>query len=216
MYDFHPSLDQQVYWRPDMQVLKHWGMVVALLISPVSALADEAIFAGGCFWCMEKPFEHIEGVSEVISGYSGGTTQNPTYDNYSHGGHIEVVKVIFDAKKVSYEKLLEVYWRQINPTDSGGQFVDRGHAYTTAIFYLNEEQKKAAIASKNKMDASGIFGKPIVTPVRTAEKFWPAEEYHQDYYRKNPLRYAYYRSRSGRDDYLMSIWGDEKEEAERP
>jgi len=190
------------------------------LLLPIQALADEAIFAGGCFWCMEKPFEHVEGVSEVISGYSGGRTANPTYANYAAGGHIEVVKVIFDPAKVSYDKLLDVYWHQINPTDAGGQFVDRGHAYTTAIFYLNDAQKKAAIASKKRMDASGVFGgstgKRIVTPIVAAAPFWPAEEYHQDYYRKNPVRYWYYRSRSGRDDYLESIWGDAAERAEHP
>ncbi len=169
--------------------------------------AETAIFAGGCFWCMEKPFEQLPGVISVTSGYTGGTTSNPTYENYVAGGHIEVVKVAYDPAKVSYKKLLDVYWHQINPTDAGGQFVDRGHAYTTAIFYLNDAQKKAAIASKAKMDKSGVFGKKIVTPILPVDKFWAAEEYHQDFYKKNPLRYWYYRSHSGRDDYLESIWG---------
>lgn len=170
---------------------------------------EKAIFAGGCFWCMEKPFEHVPGVSGVISGYTGGHTANPTYRNYAQGGHVEVVEVIFDPAKVSYPQLLNVYWRQINPTDAGGQFVDRGPQYATAIYYLNDEQKRQAEASKKAMDASGRFGKPIVTPIVPASTFYPAEEYHQDYYRKNPVRYWYYRSRSGRDDYLQRIWGHE-------
>lgn len=191
-------------------------LLLLALTLPYSAVAAEAIFAGGCFWCMEKPFEHVEGVSEVISGYSGGTSMNPTYQNYVRGGHIEVVKVVFDPAKVSYDKLLDIFWHQINPTDAGGQFVDRGHAYTTAIFYLSDVQKKAAIASKKRMDASGIFGKPIVTPIVAAVPFWPAEEYHQNFYSKNPVRYWYYRSRSGRDDYLESVWGDAAETVEHP
>lgn len=194
---------------------KAW-ILTLLLALPLAAAAGEmkqeqasAIFAGGCFWCMEKPFEQLDGVSAVISGYSGGRSEHPTYKNYGTGGHIEVVKVIFDPSKISYEKLLDVYWRQVNPTDAGGQFVDRGHEYTTAIFYADKAQKQAAIASKKRMDASGIFGKPIVTPILPAETFWPAEDYHQNYYKENPVRYWYYRSRSGRDDYLEKIWGKE-------
>ncbi len=169
-------------------------------------LTEKALFAGGCFWCMEKPFEKLDGVIAVISGYAGGTTINPTYQNYVKGGHIEVVEITYDPAIISYPKLLEVYWRQINPTDPGGQFVDRGHAYTTAIFYFNEEQHRLAAASKKELDETGIFGKPIVTPVLPAPVFFAAEEYHQDYYRKNPIRYRYYRSRSGRDDYLKATW----------
>ena len=199
-----------------MSDFKHWLVMLVTLLLPLGATADEAIFAGGCFWCMEKPFEHVTGVSSVISGYAGGKSMHPTYDNYVRGGHIEVVKVTYDPAKVSYEKLLNVYWHQVNPTDAGGQFVDRGHAYTTAIFYLNSAQKEAAIRSKRRMDASGIFDKKIVTPVLPATTFWPAEEYHQNYYKKNPLRYWYYRSRSGRDNYLESIWGEEAETAKRP
>ncbi len=182
-------------------------ILVLLMLMPWSALADEAIFAGGCFWCMEKPFEQVNGVSAVISGYSGGKSSHPTYKDYGRGGHIEVVKVIYDPRKVSYESLLDIFWHQINPTDAGGQFVDRGHEYSSAIFYLNNEQRRIAIRSKAGMDRRGIFGKPIVTPIVPAATFWAAEEYHQDYYKKNPLRYWYYRSRSGRDDYLESIWG---------
>lgn len=200
-----------------MSLLKQFLMVL-LLAAPLAATAADmqrehatAIFAGGCFWCMEKPFEQTEGVSAVISGYSGGRADNPTYDNYAAGGHIEVVKVIFDPAKISYEKLLDIFWRQINPTDAGGQFVDRGHAYTTAIFYVDETQQAAAIASKKRMDESKIFSKPIVTPIRPATTFWAAEEYHQDFYKKSPVRYWYYRSRSGRDDYLERIWGEAAE-----
>lgn len=164
-----------------------------------------ATFAGGCFWCMEKPFEQLSGVISVISGYAGGTSANPTYKNYEAGGHIEVVQINYDPGKMSYEKLLEVYWRQVNPTDGGGQFVDRGHAYTTAIFYHNEEQRRLAEQSRTNLDESGVFEKDIVTPILPLNEFWAAEEYHQDYYKKNPLRYGFYRSRSGRDSFLKSV-----------
>jgi len=191
-----------------MPVLKRLLPVFIALFMPWSAIAEEAIFAGGCFWCMEKPFEQLDGVTAVISGYSGGKTANPTYRNYGSGGHIEVVKVIFDPARVSYEQLLDVFWRQIDPTDSGGQFVDRGFEYSTAIYYLNKNQLNRATASKKRMNESGVFGAPIVTPIKPASRFYAAEDYHQDYYSKNPVRYWYYRSRSGRDDYLKSIWGE--------
>jgi peptide methionine sulfoxide reductase msrA/msrB len=165
----------------------------------------KAMFAGGCFWCMEKPFERLDGVVEVVSGYAGGTTKNPTYENYSEGGHIEVVEITFDPRKVNYQQLLDVFWRQVDPTDGGGQFVDRGHAYSTAIFYNSDEQRRLAEASKAELDASGIFKRPIVTPILPYATFYPAEEYHQDYYKKNPIRYGYYRSRSGRDNFLESV-----------
>jgi len=184
--------------------------IIPLLLMPFYASADEAIFAGGCFWCMEKPFEKIEGVNAVISGYSGGESRQPTYKNYGSGGHIEVVKVIYDPDRVSYETLLDIFWHQINPTDGGGQFVDRGHEYSSAIFYLNDGQKRSAIRSKEMMEKRGVFGKPIITPIIPAAPFWAAEEYHQDYYKKNPLRYWYYRNRSGRDDYLQSVWGEKE------
>ena len=169
----------------------------------------KATFAGGCFWCMEKPFEQLPGVASVISGYAGGTNKNPTYENYSKYGHIEVVEIRYDPTMVSYEKLLDVFWRQIDPTDAGGQFVDRGNAYTTGIFYHDEEQKRLAGISKTEMDKSGIFDKPIVTPIVPASQFYPAEDYHQDYYKENPLRYKFYRSRSGRDQFLEKTWKDE-------
>ena len=171
---------------------------------------EKAIFAGGCFWCMEKPFEELDGVLSVISGYSGGTTPDPNYNNYGAGGHIEVVAIVYDPQKVTYQKLLEVYWRQVNPTDPGGQFVDRGRPYSTAIFYMNEEQRIQAEESKKALAESGRYDKEIVTPVLPAEPFYPAEDYHQDYYKTNPLRYKFYRFGSGRDQYLDKIWGKDR------
>jgi peptide methionine sulfoxide reductase msrA/msrB len=177
-----------------------------------AATTETAIFAGGCFWCMEKPFEELDGVLSVTSGYSGGTTENPTYENYAAGGHIEVVKIVYDPSRVSYDKLLDVYWHQVDPTDPGGQFVDRGYAYTSAIFYTTDEQQKLAEESKAKLDKRGVYDKPIVTPIEPAQPFYPAEDYHQDYYKKNPLRYKYYRHGSGRDDFLDRIWGKDRKE----
>jgi peptide methionine sulfoxide reductase msrA/msrB len=170
---------------------------------------EKATFAGGCFWCMEPPFEKLEGVSDVVSGYTGGTGDNPTYDDYGKKGHIEVIQITYDPSKISYAELLDVFWRQIDPTDPGGQFVDRGPYYRSAIFYHNAMQKQMAEESRRALDASGRFKKSIVTEVIEAAKFYPAEEYHQDYYKKNPLRYKYYRRNSGRDQFLKKTWGDE-------
>jgi peptide methionine sulfoxide reductase msrA/msrB len=182
--------------------------VVAEMVTPGDARAvnRQAIFAGGCFWCMEKPFEQLDGVLAVESGYSGGATVNPTYENYAQGGHIEVIRITYDPQVIGYGKLLETYWRQVDPTDPGGQFVDRGHGYTTAIFYLDEEQRREAEASKAALAKSGVFDKPIVTPILPAAAFYPAEDYHQNYFRKNPIRYHFYRSQSGRDDFLEKSW----------
>ncbi|MCM3597572.1 peptide-methionine (R)-S-oxide reductase MsrB [Metabacillus idriensis] len=178
---------------------------------------EAATFAGGCFWCMEPPFEKLDGVLEVISGYTGGTEENPSYNDVSSGktGHVESVQVVYDPAVVSYEELLDVYWKQVDPTDSEGQFVDRGKQYSTAIFFHNEDQKLAAQASKEKMDQSGRFDQKIVTPILPALTFYMAEDYHQDYYKKNPVRYEYYRNNSGRDQFLEKTWGDElkKEQA---
>jgi peptide methionine sulfoxide reductase msrA/msrB len=188
------------------------GLALLSLLGAPEASAGEkrkkAIFAGGCFWCMEKPFEELDGVFSVVSGYIGGKTQNPTYENYAAAGHIEAVEIVYDPEKIGYAKLLDVFWRQIDPTDSGGQFVDRGHAYTTGIFYLDEEQKLLAEKSRDELNARKIFAKPIVTPIRAATPFYPAEEYHQDYYKKNPIRYRIYRGGSGRNEFLKKIWGD--------
>jgi peptide-methionine (S)-S-oxide reductase len=168
-----------------------------------------ATFAGGCFWCMEPPFDATEGVISTVSGFMGGKTPNPSYRQVTAGGtgHIEVLQVTYDPKKVSYEKLLEVYWRNIDPYDAGGQFCDRGHSYTTAIFAHTEEQKKLADASKAELIKSGPFKQSIVTEIRDAGPFTAAEGYHQDYYTKNPIRYKYYRFACGRDARLEAIWG---------
>ena len=171
-----------------------------------------AVFAGGCFWCMEKPFEELDGVISVTSGYTGGETTNPTYEDYAAGGHIEAVEIVYDPARISYDKLLDVYWHQVDPTDPGGQFVDRGHAYITTIFYTTPEQKRLAEESKAELEKRGVYAKPIVTPIEPAQTFYPAEDYHQDYYKKNPLRYKYYRNGSGRDDFLDKVWGEERKE----
>lgn len=165
---------------------------------------EKATFAGGCFWCMAPPFEKLDGVKEVMSGYTGGHTANPTYEEVSAGdtGHVEAVEVTFDPAKVTYEKILEVFWKQIDPTDPGGQFVDRGSSYRTAIFYHSEEQKRLADRSKKKLERSGRFDKPIVTEIRPDGPFYRAEEHHQGFWKKNPTRYKLYRFNSGRDQYL--------------
>ncbi|MDQ7076081.1 MAG: peptide-methionine (R)-S-oxide reductase MsrB [Gammaproteobacteria bacterium] len=170
-----------------------------------------ATFAGGCFWCTESDFEKVPGVKEVLSGYTDGHVKNPTYKQVSSGGsgHIESVKVFYDADVISYKGLLEAFWRQINPTDAGGQFVDRGHQYSSAIFYHTPEQKMQAETSLKALQATGRYKKPLATPILPAKIFYNAEEYHQDYYKKNPLRYKFYRYNSGRDQYLEKTWGEE-------
>jgi peptide methionine sulfoxide reductase msrA/msrB len=189
------------------------GVIVMLAFSvSEGAKLDTAIFAGGCFWCMEPPLEKLEGVKEVISGYTGGFKENPTYEEVSAGktGHVESVQVIYDPANISYKKLLDVFWRQIDPTDPGGQFVDRGTQYRSVIFYLTPEQKALAEKSREELQRSGRFNKQIVTEVLPAGKFYKAEEYHQDYYKKNPIRYKFYRYNSGRDQFLKKVWGEEK------
>ncbi len=171
---------------------------------------EKAIFAGGCFWCMIKPFEELDGVVSVIAGYTGGETENPNYHNYGAGGHIEAIELLYDSSIISYPELLEVFWRQIDPTDPDGQFVDRGHEYSSAIFYLNEIQHLAAKKSKNILAVKEVFDQPIVTPVIPAKVFYKAEDYHQDYYKENPFRYKIYRSASGRNKFLEKIWGKDK------
>lgn len=187
------------------------------VILPVAAGATDtesqrAIFAGGCFWCMEPPFEKLEGVSAVIAGFTGGDSGHPSYAEVTAGGtgHLEAVEVHYDPRRISYSALLDVFWRQINPTDDGGQFIDRGDHYRSAIFYLDDEQRQLAQRSRDELAASGRFSKPIVTAIRPAGTFYPAEDYHQDYYQKNPLRYWYYRSGSGRDGFLDRVWGKER------
>ncbi len=165
-----------------------------------------AIFAGGCFWCMEHPFEKLDGVIDVVSGYTDGTGENPTYKNYGKRGFVEAIKVTYDPKIISYDQLLNMFWRQIDPTDPDGQFVDRGKQYRSSIFYSNDKEQKAAIASKQALEKSDRFSKKIVTEILPASKFWPAEKYHQNYATKNPVRYWWYRSRSGRDQFLTKHW----------
>lgn len=169
----------------------------------------KAVFAGGCFWCMEAPFEKIPGVKAVISGFTGGHKKNPTYDEVSSGttGHAEAIEILYDPAVVSYEKLLDIFWHQIDPTDPGGQFVDRGNQYRSGIFYLDEGQRLAAVKSRDALAKSGKFKKKIVTEITAASVFYPAEEYHQDFYKKSPARYHEYRDGSGRDQFLESVWG---------
>ncbi len=173
------------------------------------ATTSTAIFAGGCFWCVESDFDAVPGVIETVSGYSGGNTENPTYKNHHAGKHREVVQITYDSTKVSYEQLLHVFWRSVDPTDEGGQFCDRGHSYTTAIYTVDQAQQEAAIASKAMLVESGVLSKSVVTPVETASMFWAAEGYHQDYYKKNPIRYKYYRTSCGRDKRVAKVWGEE-------
>jgi len=178
---------------------------------------SRATFAGGCFWCVEADFEKLNGVVAAISGYAGGQVENPSYQQVSAGGtgHVESVQVVYDPKKVSYRELLDYLWRHVDPTDAGGQFVDRGSQYRTVIFYHDEEQKRLAEESKQELGKSGRFDKPIVTEVIPLTRFYEAEDYHQDYYKKNPLRYKFYRANSGRDQFLKKVaWGDSKERAE--
>ncbi|WP_233249142.1 peptide-methionine (R)-S-oxide reductase MsrB [Desulfobulbus oligotrophicus] len=165
-----------------------------------------AIFAGGCFWCMESPFAQLKGVVTVESGYTGGTTTDPTYENYMAGGHVEAVRIVYDSGQITYKALLDTFWRQIDPTDTGGQFVDRGSGYMPAIFYQDEDQRIQAEQSKNELAASGLFAKPPAIPILPATPFYRAEEYHQGFYKRNPLHYANYRQGSGRDAFLRKIW----------
>lgn len=174
---------------------------------------DTATFAGGCFWCVESDLEKVPGVAEVISGYTGGSGDNPTYDDYAGKGHVEAVEVLYDPGKVSYGQLLDVFWRHIDPTDPGGQFVDRGAHYRSAIFYHDAEQKRLAEESKQELEKSGRFQKPIVTEILPAAKFYRAEDYHQDYYKTHAAKYKFYRWNSGRDQFLKKVWGDEKTES---
>ena len=170
---------------------------------------EKATFAGGCFWCMEPPFDKLDGVISTTSGYTGGTEKDPTYEQVSAGktGHLEAIEITYDPAKVSYDQLLDVFWKNVDPTQHNGQFVDVGSQYRTAIFYHTEEQRRLALESRNRLQESRKFGKPIVTEIRPALEFYSAEDYHQDYYIKNPIRYKYYRWGSGRDRFLEETWG---------
>ena len=180
-------------------------------VSPVS----QAVFAGGCFWCIEAAFKGVDGVLRADSGYTGGRTADPTYEEVSSGltGHYEAVRVTFDPEKISYEALLDIFWRQINPEDDGGQFSDRGSQYRSAVFYADEQQKAAAEASRQKLSSAGIFRGPVVTEILSAGQFYPAEIYHQNYCRLYPDAYARYKRGSGREGFLQELWGPESESA---
>ena len=182
--------------------------------SQANADEDElevAVFAGGCFWCVESDFDTVPGVVRTVSGYTGGLLIDPTYEQVTAGGsgHFEAVQIFYDPKQVTYAELLEVFWRSVDPTDDGGQFCDRGDSYKTAIFATSPEQQREAEASKRRLEESGVLGQPIVTPVKTAGPFYPAEGYHQDYYKKNPIRYKLYRYGCGRDARVKQLWGDQ-------
>ena len=198
------------------------GRLVALVLCAAVVLAmtadtgagrqETAVFAGGCFWCIEAPFDKVSGVISAVSGYTGGPEERPTYQQVSSGatGHREAVRVIFDPDVVSYEQLINHFWRQFDPTDAGGSFHDRGPQYASAVFYTTEEQQRIAKATKAELQASGRFEKPIVTPVLPAGPFYEAEQYHQDYHEKNSSHYKGYRTGSGRDRFIERVWGDEK------
>ncbi|MBO1304638.1 peptide-methionine (S)-S-oxide reductase MsrA [Enterococcus sp. 669A] len=169
---------------------------------------EKAIFAGGCFWCMVKPFDQMPGIQSIVSGYTGGHVPNPTYEQVGSGltGHTEAVEITFDPEVISYEDLVEIYWQQTDPTDAFGQFADRGDSYRPVIFYNSPEQKAAAEHSKEQLQASGRFDKPIMTSIEPAETFYPAEDYHQDYYKKNKLHYKMYSEGSGRAGFIRKNW----------
>lgn len=188
------------------------ALIAALFIGSANAQnkdmanKETAIFAGGCFWCVESDFDHVPGVLETVSGYIGGTSENPTYKDHGYAKHLEAVQITYDPAVISYETMLDIFWHSVDPTDGGGQFCDRGHSYTTAIFAQDAGQRKVAEASKAALQ--GMVKDAIVTPVRDAAAFWPAEEYHQNYHAKKPLRYKFYRSRCGRDRQVERLWGD--------
>ncbi|MBV1790609.1 peptide-methionine (S)-S-oxide reductase MsrA [Marinobacterium sp. D7] len=184
-------------------------MLAGFLLSSPAVLADEAILAGGCFWCMEADFEKLDGVKDVVSGFTGGTLENPTY-NGNHEGHVEAVQITYDPHKVSYTELLDHFWVNIDPFDNGGQFCDRGPSYRSAIFVANAREREIAEQSKREVEAQ-FPDQRVVTPIVDASTFYPIkgdESYHQDYYKKSPLRYKFYRWNCGRDSRLKEIWGD--------
>ena len=184
-----------------------------LMLAAGAAQAETrvATFGGGCFWCMEPPFDALDGVLSTTSGYMGGSLPNPSYEQVTRGGtgHVEVVQVAYDPAVIDYERLLEVYWRNVDPFTDNRQFCDAGESYRPVIFAHGPEQRSAAEASKQALIDSSRFDRPVIVPIETAAEFWPAEDYHQDYYRKNPVRYKYYRWNCGRDRRLAELWGEE-------
>lgn len=186
------------------------GFLIVMAMTPnaeAKSKTETATFAGGCFWCMTPPFEKLSGVLKVVAGYTDGTGPNPTYEDYGDKGYTEGVQVIYDPSEITYAQLVDVFWRQINPTDPNGQFVDRGPHYRAGIFYHNAQQEKIAEKSREELNKSGRYDKPIVVPIKKYVNFVPAEDYHQDYYKKNPVHYEMYHMGSGRDQYLDGIWG---------
>ena len=205
-----------------LRLIRHAQIVATVLLallgsSQVLAAPEKdssletAIFAGGCFWCVEADFDKVPGVTETVSGYIGGHVANPSYKQVSRGGtgHIESVQITFDPSVTTFERLVYLFWRSVDPTDAGGQFCDRGESYTTAIFVASEEQRQVAETSKKALEASGSLEHTVVTPIRAATEFWPAEMYHQNYYKRNKLRYKYYRNGCGRDKRVKALWGSE-------
>jgi len=186
------------------------GVIFMLSADAAEKKLEKATFAGGCFWCMEPPYEKLDGVKEVLSGYTGGQKKNPTYEEVSAGGtgHAEAVQIVYDPEKVSYEKLLNIFWHNIDPTAKNRQFCDVGSQYRSAIFYHNEQQRVSALKSKELIEKTKTFKEPIVTEIVQATVFYPAEDYHQNYYKKNPVRYKVYRFNCGRDKRLKELWGD--------
>ena len=195
-----------------MKYLKTLVLVLSIILLSTADQAGTAVatFAGGCFWCMTPPFEKLKGVVKVTAGYADGKGADPTYEDYAENGFTEAVQITYDPAIITYSDLVDVFWKQINPTDPNGQFVDRGPQYRAAVFYHNPTQKKLAERSKMALDRTHRYDKPIVTPVSAFTNFYPAEDYHQDFYKKNPMHYHLYHSQSGRDDYLDNVWGEGK------
>jgi peptide methionine sulfoxide reductase msrA/msrB len=195
------------FFGPPAAAMEDGGMGSEAATVPKSDTAT-AVFAGGCFWCTEADFEKVDGVLEAVSGYTGGHVDQPSYEQVSAGatGHVEAVKVIYDPARIDYDRLLEVFWRSIDPTDAGGQFVDRGSQYRSAVFYADERQKQMAEASKARLADAGVFDRPIVTEILPLKEFFEAEDYHQDYYKTHPVHYQRYRTGSGRDAFREKVW----------
>ncbi|SIO30637.1 peptide-methionine (S)-S-oxide reductase MsrA [Halodesulfovibrio marinisediminis] len=194
-------------YKPTLLALLLVSVMGSFTSHATAAPKASAVFAGGCFWCMQPAFDKVHGVLDTIVGYTGGTTTNPTYEQIGTGttGHYEAIKVIYDPEKVTFQGLLKIFWHNIDPLDAQGQFCDKGSTYRSAIFYANQTEKKEAEASKEKVEER--FKQPVATMIIKANEFWPAEDYHQNYYLTNPIRYKFYRYRCGRDARLMELWG---------
>jgi methionine-S-sulfoxide reductase len=211
-------MEKTMLWLISVLALSFVSLVYAESQNNTSGNAgqklEKATFAGGCFWCMESPYDKLEGVLSTTVGYTGGEEKNPTYEEVCSGrtGHAEAIEIVYDPSRITYAELLDVFWRNINPTQANGQFVDTGNQYRSAIFYHNDEQKRLAEASKEALEKSGRFKKKIVTEIVAAATFYPAEEYHQDFYKKKPAHYQRYRQGSGRDHYLQKTWGKDSKQ----